>query len=130
MTFSASDLPQDSLPIEIEFRGVQGVLISYDQLDSAVITAEYLDECKEYRDSLESTMVIMIDAAEIGEAIQNEQEARIATKDSLSDVKDNFIEYQRKGNKKLKRQNKVLKFITPFAVGAAIIEAIVIWLRD
>lgn len=52
--YSQNVISEDSLPIEIEYKGVQGVLISYDQLDSTVITGDYLDECVQVRDSLNS----------------------------------------------------------------------------
>ena len=100
-----------------------------DQVDSVNITYDRLREAQERIESLENGLDDLFQAVRKGQNIEVELNERLLIRDSLDTEKDNFIEYQRKQNNKLRRQNKFFKFFTPTFGVLAVIEGIYIYLR-
>ena len=128
-SYSQIVINEDSLPLEIEYRGVEGVFITYDMLDSAVITGEYLDECDDHLTFMRIEFARLSDLVDDGKAIEEEQEARLVIKEYLHAVDSVFIEYQRGQIKKYKNQGKFLKPACLLLAGAAIVEGILLYLK-
>lgn len=99
-----------------------------DQVDSLNLTYDHLDECQERVVLLEQNADHFIAIVNQGIVIEHELNEQLEIRDTLISERDTFIQYQRKQNKKLKRQNKILKIITPVLAGTTIIFGIIVWL--
>lgn len=90
---------------------VLGVFITYDMMDSTVVTYSYLRECTEQIDSLEKSTEKLSREINKGIDIEAELNDLLAIRDSLDINKDNFITYQARKNKTLDRQKKMWKIV-------------------
>ena len=97
-----------------------------DQVDSINLTYDYLDECKEYTDSLLSTITGLHGVVEKGKTGEAKLKEALTTQEDINEASGQIIEQQKKDYKRQGRKLKLYKFgATVFGVAAVVLGIIV-----
>ena len=125
--FCQKILVDSDFPALIEFQGAQRVLLTLPQVDSLNFVYSYLDECREYNDSLKSTIDDYDTIINLGKKIEKGLLISITEQRNIINLKDNVISEQEKANKKLMRKYKFFKIVYGvLGVGMGILLVIVL----
>lgn len=118
---------ENGLPVTIEYQGTSAAVISMNQVDSINFTYDYLVECDEYQDSLESTIVGLGAVVDSGLVAEDHLKTALGKSESMNDINNLIIDEYKKDNKKLRRKLKLYKFgVAILSVSTAILAVIVL----
>ena len=115
LSYSQKTLQESDFPVKVEYQGHSRVIITLSQVDSLNFTYSYLDECQEYTDSLEVTIVGYKNLNEQSQRIEKGLRDVIADKTALIEEEEKllgeYVEYDAKQKKKIKRLNFFTKIL-------------------
>ena len=92
-----------------------------DQVDSVNLTYDYLDECYEYTDSLESTIGFLHAIIDSGKAAENHLKDALDLEEKINFVNSTIISELKSDNKRCQRKLRFNKFVARFSSGILII---------
>ena len=102
------------------------VLITLDQVDSLNIAFSNLEECIEYEDSLESTIVKYKILIKDGKEVEQSLKGIILQKENIAEESDALIEALIEDNNKKKKKLKLFRRSTQVLGGAAFVLLLVL----
>ena len=92
-----------------------------DQVDSVNLTYNYLDECYEYTDSLESTIGGLNAAIDSGKVAEGHLKTAVSKAEATNKINNSIIKELKSDNKSCERKLKFNKFVARFSSGMLVI---------
>jgi len=71
--YSQKILQESDFPVKIIYQGKQRILVTLSQVDSLNIAYSYLDQCREYADTLETVVLKFNDLIEQGKIAEEQR---------------------------------------------------------
>jgi len=118
-SFSQKILKESDFPVKIVYQEKERVLITLDQVDSLNIAFANLEECSEYQDSLEITLVKYKKLIETGKEVEQSLRGIMSTKDKIIQESNTLTEKLEEQKNKQKKKLKFFKLSTEILGGAA-----------
>ena len=125
-SFSQRILEESDFPVKIVYQEKERVLITLDQVDSLNIAFANLEECEEYEDSLESTIVKYKNLVEVGKEVEYSLKGVISQKDQILKESDALTTVLTEDNNKKKKKLKLFKTSTQVLGGAVFVLLLVL----
>ena len=125
-SFSQRTLKESDFPVKIVYQEKERVLITLDQVDSLNIAFSNLEECIEYEDSLESTIVKYKILIKDGKEVEQSLKGIILQKENIAEESDALIEALIEDNNKKKKKLKLFRRSTQVLGGAAFVLLLVL----
>lgn len=126
LSYSQKTLQESDFPVKVEYQGHPRVIITLSQVDSLNFTYSYLDECTEYRDSLERSVVGLKVLYNAGKRIERGLKEVIEGKNQIIEEErvllEEYVAYDAKQKKKIKR----LKFFRTLLGGVSAVLLIIV----
>jgi cell shape-determining protein MreC len=112
LSYSQKTLQESDFPVKVEYQGHSRVIITLSQVDSLNFTYSYLDECKEYTDSLEGTIVGYKNLNEQSQRVEEGLRSVISEKTKIIELEQELIGEYQQYDAKQKKKIKRLRFFT------------------
>jgi len=109
------------LPATTEYQGESVAVITMNQVDSINLTYQYVEECEEYQDSLQSNIAGLHAVIDSGLVAEDHLKYALNKSEGINDINDLIVESLNLDNKKLKRKLRLNKFVARITSVAAII---------
>ena len=126
LSYSQRILKESDFPVKIVYQDSERVLITLNQVDSLNLAFANLEECEEYEDSLESSIVKYKEIIVKGKEVEAGLLTIIKTKDGIIEESEAFSEELKKDNNKKKKRLKFFKLSTEILGGAVIVLLLVL----
>ena len=126
LSYSQRILKESDFPVKIVYQDSERVLITLNQVDSLNLAFANLEECEEYEDSLESSIVKYKEIIVKGKEVEAGLLTIIKTKDCIIEESEAFSEELKKDNNKKKKRLKFFKLSTEILGGAVIVLLLVL----
>jgi len=127
-SFSQQTLQEGEFPVKVNYQGEQRVLITLSQVDSLNITYSYLDECREYSDTLETVVLEFHEIIEEGKVAESQLRKVINSKNDILDKSNELVFELENEIAKKEKKMKFLKLTTSILGGIAAVLLIVVLL--
>jgi len=126
--YSQKILQESDFPVKIIYQGKQRILVTLSQVDSLNIAYSYLDECREYADTLETVVLNFNDLIEQGKIAEAALRTIINNKNLVIDKNNDMVFELEKELEKEKKKLKFFKLSTNILGGVAAVLLIIILL--
>jgi hypothetical protein len=126
LSYSQRILKESDFPVKIVYQDSERVLITLNQVDSLNLAFANLEECEEYEDSLESTIVKYKALIETGKEVEYSLKGVILQKDRILEESDALTKVLTDDNNKKKKRLKLFKHSTQVLGGAVFVLLLVL----
>ena len=127
-SFSQQTLQEGEFPVKVNYQGEERVLITLSQVDSLNITYSYLDECREYSDTLETVVLKFNEIIREGKEAEVSLRKVINSKNNILDKSNELVFELESEAKKNKKKLKFFKLTTSILGGIAAVLLIIVLL--